>query len=79
MSTHAAGTRKEAADRLRDIESVTDAGLARLSVDDLLVELLDRVRDILDADTAAVLLLDAPAGQLVATAARGIAASSATR
>ena len=72
MSTHAAGTRKETADRLRDIESVTDAGLAHLSVDDLLVELLDRVRDILDADTAAVLLLDAPAGQLVATAARGI-------
>ena len=71
MSTHAAGTRKETADRLRDIESVTDAGLARLSVDDLLVELLDRVRDILDADTAAVLLLDAPAGQLVATAAAG--------
>jgi anti-sigma regulatory factor (Ser/Thr protein kinase)/putative methionine-R-sulfoxide reductase with GAF domain len=72
MSTHAAGTPKGAADRLRDIESVTDAGLARLSVDDLLVELLDRVRDVLDADTAAVLLLDAPTGQLVATAARGI-------
>jgi anti-sigma regulatory factor (Ser/Thr protein kinase)/putative methionine-R-sulfoxide reductase with GAF domain len=71
MSTPA-GTRKGAADRLRDIESVTDAGLARLSVDDLLVELLDRVRDILDADTAVVLLLDAPAGQLVATAARGL-------
>lgn len=67
-----AGTGKGAADRLRDIESVTDAGLARLSVDDLLDELLDRVRDILDADTAAVLLLDAPAGQLVATAARGL-------
>ena len=72
MSPHAADTRKEAADRLRDIESVTDAGLARLSVDDLLVELLDRVRDVLNADTAAVLLLDAPTGQLVATAARGI-------
>lgn len=72
MSTHAFETRKEAADRLRDIESVTDAGLARLSVDDLLVELLDRVRDILNADTATVLLLDAPTGQLVATAARGI-------
>jgi anti-sigma regulatory factor (Ser/Thr protein kinase)/putative methionine-R-sulfoxide reductase with GAF domain len=72
MSTHAADTRKGAADRLRDIESVTDAGLARLSVDDLLVELLDRVRDILGADTATVLLLDAPTGQLVATAARGI-------
>jgi anti-sigma regulatory factor (Ser/Thr protein kinase)/putative methionine-R-sulfoxide reductase with GAF domain len=72
MSTHAAGAPKGAADRLRDIESVTDAGLARLSVDNLLVELLDRVRDVLDADTAAVLLLDAPTGQLVATAARGI-------
>jgi anti-sigma regulatory factor (Ser/Thr protein kinase)/putative methionine-R-sulfoxide reductase with GAF domain len=74
MSPHAAETHKEAEDRLRDIESVTDAGLARLSVDDLLVELLDRVRDILDADTAAVLLLDTPTGQLVATAARGIEA-----
>ncbi|HKA85483.1 MAG TPA: SpoIIE family protein phosphatase [Acidimicrobiales bacterium] len=71
MSTPA-GTWKGAADRLRDIESVTDAGLARLSVDDLLDELLDRVRDILDADTAAILLLDSPAGQLVATAARGL-------
>ncbi|HET6663177.1 MAG TPA: SpoIIE family protein phosphatase [Acidimicrobiales bacterium] len=72
MSTQAAGPRKGAADRLRDIESVTEAGLARLSIDDLLVELVDRVRDILDVDTAAVLLLDEPAGQLVATAARGI-------
>src|SRR4029453_18703561 len=72
MSPHAADTRKEAADRLRDIESVTDAGLVRLSVDDLLVELLDRCRDILNAATAAMLLLDAPTGQLVATAARGI-------
>jgi anti-sigma regulatory factor (Ser/Thr protein kinase)/putative methionine-R-sulfoxide reductase with GAF domain len=67
-----AGTGKEAADRLRDIESVTDAGLARLSADDLLDELLERVRDILEVDTAAVLLLDPPAGQLVATAARGL-------
>jgi anti-sigma regulatory factor (Ser/Thr protein kinase)/putative methionine-R-sulfoxide reductase with GAF domain len=72
MSPHAAETRKEAADRLRDIESVTEAGLARLSVDDLLVELLDRVRAILDADTAVVLLLDEPTRQLVATAATGI-------
>jgi anti-sigma regulatory factor (Ser/Thr protein kinase)/putative methionine-R-sulfoxide reductase with GAF domain len=72
MSTHAAGMRKGAAGRLRDIEWVTDASLAHLSVDDLLDELLDRVRDILDADTAAVLLLDEPAGQLVATAARGL-------
>lgn len=63
---------KDAADRLRDIESVTDAGLAYLAVEDLLVELLDRVLAALHADTAAVLLLDEPTGQLVATAARGL-------
>jgi putative methionine-R-sulfoxide reductase with GAF domain len=59
-------------DRLRRIESVTDAALAALDVEDLLVELLDRVREVLGVDTAAVLLLDSPGQQLVATAARGI-------
>ena len=34
--------------------------------------LLDRVKDILRADTAAVLLLDSPSGQLTATAAAGL-------
>jgi putative methionine-R-sulfoxide reductase with GAF domain len=68
------GPRKAAAERLRDIESVIDARLARLDVEELLVELLDRVRDALDADTAAILLLDEPTGQLVATAARGLEA-----
>lgn len=65
---------QRAADRLRDIEAVTDSGLAHLDLEQLLVELLDRVRDVLRADTAAVLLLDEPNGQLVATAARGIEA-----
>jgi phosphoserine phosphatase RsbU/P len=59
-------------DRLRDIEAVTDAALSRLDDQALLNALLDRVRNILRADTAAVLLLDRAAGQLVATAARGI-------
>jgi putative methionine-R-sulfoxide reductase with GAF domain len=59
-------------DRLRRIESVTDAALARLDVEDLLVELLDRLRELLGVDTAAVLLLDSASQQLVATAARGI-------
>lgn len=59
-------------ERLRRIEAVTDTALAHLGVEALLIELLDRVRDLLDVDTAAVLLLD-PSGQyLVATAARGI-------
>jgi sigma-B regulation protein RsbU (phosphoserine phosphatase) len=59
-------------ERLRRLEAVTDAALSRLDVSDLLDELLDRVRDLLDADTAAVLLLDPHARQLVATASKGI-------
>ena len=59
-------------DRLRRLELVTDAGLAQLDVDELLDELLERARDLLAADTAAVLLLNSSAQYLVATAARGI-------
>jgi phosphoserine phosphatase RsbU/P len=60
------------AGRLRDIEAVTDAALSRLDEQALLNALLERVKIVLQADTAAVLLLDKPAGQLVATAASGI-------
>ncbi|WP_229069906.1 PP2C family protein-serine/threonine phosphatase [Actinoplanes sp. DH11] len=59
-------------ERLRRLQAVTDATLSRLDVSDLLDELLDRVRDLLDVDTAAVLLLDVHAQQLVATAAKGL-------
>ena len=58
--------------RLRDIQSITDSALSRLDERELLAELLDRVRDILQADTAAVLLLDAPSRQLIATVAAGL-------
>jgi len=58
--------------RSGQIQALTDPELLRLDLDDLLVELLDRVRHIIDADTAALLLLDEGAGQLVARAARGI-------
>ncbi|MFE9958593.1 PP2C family protein-serine/threonine phosphatase [Micromonospora sp. NPDC005299] len=57
---------------LRRIEAVTDATLSRLDVADLFDELLDRVRELLRVDTAAILLLDVRAQQLVATAARGL-------
>jgi putative methionine-R-sulfoxide reductase with GAF domain len=63
-----------AAEQLRRIASVTDAALARLTVDELLAELLDRIQDLLSVDTVAVLLLDAAAEELVATAAKGIEA-----
>lgn len=46
--------------RLRDIQLITDAALSRLDRQDFLVELLERTREILQADTAAVLLLDYP-------------------
>ncbi|SCL30799.1 Serine phosphatase RsbU, regulator of sigma subunit [Micromonospora rhizosphaerae] len=59
-------------ERLRRIEAVTDATLSRLDVADLFDELLDRVRDLLHVDTAAILLMDVHARQLVATAARGL-------
>jgi phosphoserine phosphatase RsbU/P len=59
-------------ERLRRLESVTDATLSRLDASDMLDELLDRVRDLLDADTAAILLLDDHSRQLVATAAKGL-------
>ena len=60
------------AGRLRDIEAVTDAALSRLDEQALLNALLERVKAVLDADTATVLLLDRAAGQLIATAANGI-------
>lgn len=61
-----------AEDRLRRLESVTDLALTQLGIDDLLDELLDRARELLDAHTAAILLLDESRQFLVATAARGI-------
>ncbi|TVZ07172.1 GAF domain-containing protein [Trebonia kvetii] len=64
--------RTTAADRLRDIEAVTDAALSRLDEQALLDTLLDRVKKTLQVDTAAVLLLDRSARQLVATAASGL-------
>jgi anti-anti-sigma factor len=60
------------AEKLRDIQSITDAALSALDPPALLEALVGRVKDALQADTAAVLLLDRPSGQLVATAASGL-------
>jgi sigma-B regulation protein RsbU (phosphoserine phosphatase) len=59
-------------ERLRDIQAITDAALLHLDDRDFLAQLLARTRDILGADTAAVLLLDASSKQLIATAAAGL-------
>src|SRR5436305_5906503 len=62
-------------ERLRRIESMTDAALAHVDVEALLAELLDRVRDLLGVDTATVLLLDPASQELVVTVALGIEAT----
>ncbi|HEX2054664.1 MAG TPA: SpoIIE family protein phosphatase [Actinomycetota bacterium] len=62
----------ESAEHLRRVQTLTDAALAHLTVESLLDELLTRIRQLLRADTAAVLLLDEPNAELVATAAKGI-------
>ena len=63
---------KVADERLRRFELVTDARLAGLDVEELLLELLGRVRECLGVDTAAALLLDRSGQYLLATAACGI-------
>jgi anti-sigma regulatory factor (Ser/Thr protein kinase) len=59
-------------DRLRDLESITDAALAYLPLEGLLNELLTRVVGILDADTTAILLLEDDDRTLVPRAAKGL-------
>jgi signal transduction histidine kinase len=60
------------AERLRRLQLVTDAALAHLDLDELLAELLTRIRDVFEADTSAVLLLDEARDELVARAAVGL-------
>src|ERR1700689_3806388 len=54
------------------MQTIGDAELSRLDDQELLAALLERTREVLRADTAAVLLLDREAGQLIATAAAGL-------
>jgi signal transduction histidine kinase len=58
--------------RLEQVQAVTDAALANLELDELFTVLLPRIRDILEADTCAVLLLDEDTDELAARAAVGI-------
>jgi serine phosphatase RsbU (regulator of sigma subunit)/anti-sigma regulatory factor (Ser/Thr protein kinase) len=62
----------DASGRLAELQQVTDAALAYLPLEELLAELLRRITDILEADTAAVLLLDQTKKTLVARASHGI-------
>jgi anti-sigma regulatory factor (Ser/Thr protein kinase) len=61
-----------AADRLRDLQSITDAALSYLPMEGFLDELLTRVIGILGVDTSAILLLEDDDTTLVARAAKGL-------
>ena len=63
---------RDARRRIEHVQAVTDAALAHLELEDLFAVLLPRIRDILVADTCAVLLLDRGTDELVARAAVGI-------
>jgi anti-sigma regulatory factor (Ser/Thr protein kinase)/putative methionine-R-sulfoxide reductase with GAF domain len=71
-TTAAPETAAEAAVRLEDVQKVTEAALAYLDLDDLLAELLQRLTNILDANTAAVLLVEDDGRTLAARAAHGL-------
>jgi phosphoserine phosphatase RsbU/P len=59
-------------DKLRDIQSLADAALSQLDPASLLDELVKRVKGVLQADTATVLLLEPGSTHLVAMAASGL-------
>jgi K+-sensing histidine kinase KdpD len=63
---------RAARQRIEHVQAVTDAALAHLEVNELLKVLLPRIREILQTDTCAVLLLDEETNELVARAALGI-------
>src|SRR6267142_5421822 len=61
-----------AIDRMRQVQTVTDVALSHLSMDELLAELLTRVREAMNVDTVAILLLEPEGDELLAWAAKGL-------
>ena len=60
-----------AMDRMARVQTVTEVALSHLSLDRLLAELLDRVRDAMDVDTVVIMLLEED-NELVAWATKGL-------
>jgi PAS domain S-box-containing protein len=58
--------------RLASLQRMTDAALAHLSVEEVLSESLNRIREALNVDTVAILLLRTEGDELVAWAAKGL-------
>ncbi len=58
-------------ERMRQVQTVTEVALSHLSLDKLLAELIDRVREAMDVDSVVILLLEED-NSLVAWAAKGL-------
>lgn len=58
--------------RLEGVQIITQAALAHLSINDLLEEVLTRIREILSVDTVAILLVEEAEDELYAWAAKGL-------
>jgi anti-sigma regulatory factor (Ser/Thr protein kinase)/GAF domain-containing protein len=67
-----AGSVVAPSEQVRNLNRLSDPALSELSLDALLEELLERVRETLSVDTVAILLHDAATDELVARAASGI-------
>lgn len=63
-----------AENRLLRLEAITQTALSHLDLEELLDELLERIRDLLDADTAVMLLVDEERDVLIPRAAKGLEA-----
>jgi signal transduction histidine kinase len=63
---------EDAAEVLRRLQAVTDTALTKLTTEGLLQELVDRLKEVLAVDTAALLLLDPATDLLVTRAATGL-------
>lgn len=70
---HARAQAEEWGEMIRRLQAVTDGALAHLKLDDLLREMLVRVRDLLKTDAAAILLLGEDGQKLSVRATVGLA------
>ncbi|MGB3206372.1 MAG: ATP-binding protein [Crinalium sp.] len=61
-----------ASEMVQRLQAITDVAIAPLSIEDLLRELLNRISEILRADTAAILMMDYQHNCLVVKAAKGL-------
>jgi PAS domain S-box-containing protein len=64
--------RKETEQRLSALQKITDSTLAHLTLEELLPETLNRIREVLHVDTVAILLLRKEGDELIAWAAKGL-------